>query len=195
MSHVYLICGSSGGKTSNAIGATIRSLAHGKNVLFIQFLKYYKKTGEYIFSEIWQEMRDGFKKEGFDEYIDSIGKLEFIQFGRDGWIGLKNIVPEDRDNCLRAKAYALDSIDLGKVDLLVLDEINLVAYLKLLTIKEIKDLIDYCRGKNVTVFMTGRCPDRELLEKLLDMVDIGNEIRCIKSPKDGTLINEEGIQW
>ena len=146
-------------------------MGHGQNVLIIQFLKWQKNTGEYLYQ----------RKEPL---------LEVIQFGREGWKGLKNITKEDRHNSLRGLTFALDTVKKGKLGLLILDEINLAVHLNLLSLEEVKNLLSLCRITNTNVIMTGRHASKDLIE----MSDIANEIKCIKSPKNG-FICEEGIQW
>ena len=46
----YLITGNGGGKTTSSLGVVMRSLAHNKKVLMIQFLKWKRDTGEMLFN-------------------------------------------------------------------------------------------------------------------------------------------------
>ena len=46
---IYLYTGEGAGKTTNALGLALRCLGHGYKVVIIQFLKWWKKTGEYKF--------------------------------------------------------------------------------------------------------------------------------------------------
>jgi ATP:corrinoid adenosyltransferase len=45
--HIYLYTGTGGGKTTNALGLALRSTGHKRKVVIIQFLKWWKNTGEY----------------------------------------------------------------------------------------------------------------------------------------------------
>jgi len=47
MGYIYLYTGSGGGKTTNALGLALRSVGHGHKVVIIQFMKWWKNTGEY----------------------------------------------------------------------------------------------------------------------------------------------------
>ena len=68
MGHVYLYYGTGGGKTIASLGLALRSLGHGHRVIIIQFLKHWKKTGEYRAAK-------------------TLGPLyEIRQFGKPGWI-------------------------------------------------------------------------------------------------------------
>ena len=46
---IYLYTGNGAGKTTNSLGIAMRMIAHEKNVLMIQFLKWNKNTGEFDF--------------------------------------------------------------------------------------------------------------------------------------------------
>ena len=80
MGYIYLYTRTGGGKTANALGLALRSVGHGRKVVIIQFLKWWKNTGEYKIRH---------KLEPF---------YEIYLFGRDGWIGLDNLGKEDKKN-------------------------------------------------------------------------------------------------
>jgi len=88
MGYVYLYTGTGGGKTTNALGAALRSVGHGHRVVIIQFMKWWKNTGEY---RIRRRLRPYY---------------EIYQFGRKGWVGLKNLDRRDRDLARRALEFA-----------------------------------------------------------------------------------------
>jgi cob(I)alamin adenosyltransferase len=179
MGYIYLYTGDGAGKTTNALGLALRMLGHNKNVVIIQFLKWKEDTGEMLFKHP-------------NYYIK--------QFGRKGWKGLKNITDEDgrlvneglrfMQLCLINKHQPF-SQDIPKVDLLILDEINLAAHLGLVDEKE---LIMVLRGwlnifKNLNIIMTGRYATA----KLINAVDFVNEVVSTKAPKD--MVCDEGIQY
>ena len=47
LGYIYLYTGTGGGKTTNALGLALRSVGHGHKVVIIQFMKWWKNTGEY----------------------------------------------------------------------------------------------------------------------------------------------------
>jgi cob(I)alamin adenosyltransferase len=47
MGYIYLYTGTGGGKTANALGLALRTVGHRRNVLIIQFMKWWKDTGKY----------------------------------------------------------------------------------------------------------------------------------------------------
>jgi ATP:corrinoid adenosyltransferase len=78
MGYIYLYTGIGRSKTANALGLALRSVGHGHKVVIIQFLKWWKNTGEYKILH---------KLEAF---------YEIYLFNREGWIGLDNLNEEDR---------------------------------------------------------------------------------------------------
>ncbi len=166
---VYLYTGEGAGKTVNALGLALRSLGHGKKVVIIQFLKWWKNTGEYKFRKHMPE------------------NYEIYQFGRKGWVGLKNLGDKDRQLCRKALNLAEKKAK-EKPHLLVLDEVNLALDCKLLNVG---DVIDFLRKVPIetNVVLTGRRAPKELIE----FSDFVNEIVGIKQPKE--VLTVMGIQY
>jgi cob(I)alamin adenosyltransferase len=88
MGHVYLYTGTGAGKTANALGLALRSVGHKRRVIIIQFLKWWKNTGEY-------QIRNMLKP-----------YYEIHQFGRKGWVGLANLDEEDKKLAHKALNFA-----------------------------------------------------------------------------------------
>lgn len=166
---IYLWTGNGWGKTTSAIGAAVRVLGHNKKVVFVQFMKGRKDIGEY-------KMRT------------KLGKnFEMKQFGRKGWVNLKN--PSDRDRKLAKKGleFARKKAQ-EKPFLLVLDEINVAVAAKLLDEKEVIGFLDEIPA-SVNVYLTGRwATDR--LKKKAGWVNI---IVPTKGPK--RMKGEKGIDY
>jgi len=166
---VYLYTGEGAGKTTNALGLALRCLGHGYKVVIIQFLKWWKNTGEYKF-----------RKKMPDNY-------EIYQFGRRGWIGLTNLTEKDRQLCRRALNMAKKKTK-EKPRLLVLDEINLALNCKLLTVNEVIEFLKTV-PKETNVVLTGRRAPK----KLIEFADFVNEIIDIKHPEE--IPTDKGIQY
>ena len=169
MGYTYLYTGNGAGKTCNALGLALRSIGHNKKVVIIQFLKWWKNTGEY-------KVRTKLKP-----------YYEIYQFGRKGWIGLNNLNKEDKYLAERGLKFA-DKILKKKPDLLVLDEINLTVSCGLLKTDKVLELLDKI-PKKTTVVLTGRNAPKELVKK----ADFVNEIRDLKHPRK--IPTTKGIQY
>ena len=183
MGYIYLYSGNGGGKTANALGLALRSVGHKKRVVIIQFLKWKKDVGEWLI------------KDQLKPYY------EIYQFGREVWLGEKDMVAEfgeekfnieavkNEDKTLAKRALDLAGEILSKKPhLLVLDEINLATEWKLLKVKDVLSLLDRV-PEETTVVLTGRLAPKELV----DRADFVNEIKEVKMPK--RFKPTEGIQY
>jgi len=170
MGYVYLYTGTGAGKTTNALGLALRSIGHKHKVVIIQFLKWWKNTGEYKI----QKMLTPY--------------YEIYQFGRKGWHGLDNLDKRDKKLAYKALRFAEKILKEKKPHLLVLDEINLALYCKLLDVKEVLKLLDKV-PKKTDVVLTGRFAPKELI----DRADFVNEIVDIKHLKE--MVATKGIQY
>ncbi len=160
MGYIYLYTGTGGGKTTNALGLALRCIGHNLSVVIIQFMKWWKEIGEIKIKE-------------------KLGSLyEIYQFGRKGWIGLGNLTDEDRKLAEEGLEFARKIVKEKKPFLLVLDEINLAVYCKLLEVDDVLKFLDEI-PEETHVVLTGRFAPRELIER----ADIVNEIVEIKAPK------------
>lgn len=170
MGYVYLYTGTGAGKTTNALGLALRSIGHKRKVVIIQFLKWWKKTGEY---KIRKKLAPYYK---------------IYQFGRKGWIGLKNLDKRDKKLAEKALEFAKEVVRKEKPHLLVLDEINLAIYCKLLDVDEVIDFLNKI-PKRTDVVLTGRYAHRKLKRR----ADFVNEIIDRKHPK--RIPTTKGIQY
>lgn len=166
---VYLYTGEGAGKTTNALGLALRCLGHGYRVVIVQFLKWWKRTGEYKFREKFPS------------------QYQICQFGRKGWIGLDNLDERDRELAREGLEFA-KNIAKTKPRLLVLDEINLAIHCKLLDVDEV---IEFLKAvpKQTSVVLTGRYAPKELIK----FADFVNEIQDLKHPKEIPTV--KGIQY
>jgi len=170
MGYVYLYTGTGGGKTTNALGLALRSVGHRHKVVIIQFMKWWKNTGEYKV------------RKTLEPYY------EIYQFGRKGWIGLGNLGEEDKRLAEEGLEFAKKIVKEKKPHLLVLDEINLAVHCRLLDSSEVLNLLGKI-PKKTDVVLTGRCAPKELM----DRADFVNEVRDIKHPKK--IPTTKGIQF
>lgn len=170
MGYVYLYTGMGAGKTTNALGLALRSVGHKRKVVIIQFLKWWKNTGEYKIRKMLAPY------------------YEIYQFGRKGWHGLSNLGEEDKELAHKALKFAEKIVKQKKPRLLVLDEVNLALHCKLLTVKEVLKFLDKM-PKKTDVVLTGRFAPIELVKR----AEFVNEIIAIKYPKE--MVTTRGIQY
>jgi cob(I)alamin adenosyltransferase len=170
MGYVYLYTGTGAGKTANALGLALRSVGHKRKVVIIQFLKWWKNTGEYKIRNLLSPY------------------YEIYQFGRKGWHGLGNLDDEDKRLVKKGLKFAEKIVKEKRPDLLILDEINLVLYCKLLDVKEVLQFLDEI-PKKTDVVLTGRYAPQELVER----AEFVNEVIGVKYPKE--MVTTKGIQY
>jgi len=170
MGYVYLYTGMGAGKTTNALGLALRSVGHKRKVVIIQFLKWWKNTGEYKIRKMLAPY------------------YEIHQFGRKGWHGLSNLGEEDKELAHKALKFAEKIVKEKKPHLLVLDEVDLALHCKLLDVKEVLKFLDKMPRKT-DVVLTGRFAPIELVKR----ADFVNEIIAIKYPEE--MVTTRGIQY
>ncbi|MBI5078554.1 cob(I)yrinic acid a,c-diamide adenosyltransferase [Candidatus Saganbacteria bacterium] len=115
--------------------------------------------------------------------------LQIHQFGRKGFVNLKN--PSDEDKALAQKgfAFAREALRL-KPKLLILDEINLAVAAGLLSEKEV---IAFLRGipGSIDVVLTGRHASKRLY-RIADGVSV---IKKVKHVFDRGILARKGIEY
>lgn len=173
MGYRYLYTGDGGGKTTNALGLALRSIGHKHKVLMVQLMKWNTDTGEYKAQFM----------EGIKDY------LIVKQYGRKGWHGFNSLTREDRKRTQKALLETWRYLSDNKVNLLILDEVNLAVFCKLLTVDEVKQFLNNI-PQTINVIMTGRNASPELIQ----LADFVNEIIVIKVP-EGDMVCDEGIQY
>jgi len=153
--YVQVYTGNGKGKTTAAIGLSVRAAGAGLNVFIAQFIK----MGEY--SEI----------KSLKKFSD---RITIKQFGRGKFI---KGAPSEEDmeaaqKGLHAVRVALLS---GKYDIIVLEEGNVAASIGLLSTDDIIHLIDR-KPEHVEIVITGRNASQEIIDK----ADLVTEMKDIK---------------
>jgi cob(I)alamin adenosyltransferase len=151
--HVYT--GDGKGKTTAALGLSIRAAGAGLRVFIAQFIK----ADEY--SEIKALKR-------FSDLIT------VEQFGLGGFIG-GNPSSGDIKAAQKGVARVKDIISLGKYDVVVLDEANIAVKYKLFSEQDLLDIID-AKSKNLELVITGRGASPRIIEK----ADLVTEMNPVK---------------
>ena len=163
--HVYT--GDGKGKTTAAFGLAVRALCAGQSVYIGQFVKSmrYNET----------------KVEGIFD------RMRIEQLGRGCFIG-HDPEPADvgmaREGLARCRALLVS----GEYDLVILDELTIALYYRLLTVDEVLDALR-ARHPSVEVVVTGRYAPQELV----DEADLVTEMREVKHYYTQGVLSREGI--
>ncbi len=155
--YIQIYTGNGKGKTTAAVGQLIRAAGHGLRCCLIQFMK------DYPYGEI----------QALKRYSELIA---IHRFGNDAFV-LKKQAPDkgDLQTAGEGLAFASEIVSSEKYDIVVLDEICVAIYFKLVTTGQVLDLLDH-RSPAVELILTGRyCPD-ELIERA-DLVTEMKEVR------------------
>jgi cob(I)alamin adenosyltransferase len=166
----YLYTGTWAGKTANALGLAFHCVGHNRKVIIVQFLKWWKNTGEYKIRRVLAPY------------------YEIYQFGRKGWIGLSNLNEEDRRMAKNALRFAYKIVKQEKPHLLVLDEINLALHCNLLDLQEVLEFLEKTPKKTDAVLTERYAP-----EGLVEKMDFVNEIIDKKYPPE--TVTTKGILY
>lgn len=153
--YIQIYTGNGKGKTTAAIGLTLRAVGAGKKVFFAQFVK-----GQ-VYSEI----------KALQQYAPAV---VVKQYGLDCFI-VKQPKQEDIDVARRGLQEVSEVIISGQYDVVVLDEANIAIFYSLFSANE---LIDVLKRKPVEteIIITGRYAVPELIE-IADLVTEMQEIK------------------
>lgn len=188
---IQVYTGNSKGKTTAALGLSIRAIGHGYKVAFLQLMKgsnYYgelvtlKRLSEDIFHKQFGRPcpHSGDIKEGTGKCI-GCGNC-FIRKGDD--------ITDDRKEALQALEFIKEQMHSGKFDIMVLDEILNCIYFDLLTEQEVLDLLNQKPDK-LEVILTGRNASKGII----DRADLVTNMEMIKHPYEKGIMARRGIEY
>ena len=168
MAIVHVYTGNGGGKTTAALGVSMRALGHGKRVVFVQFMKG-RQTGEFLIKN---------RLPGF----------EIKQFGRKDFIDLDKPLEEDIALAEKGLEFVRRSLE-NPPFLLVLDELNLAISCGLVKVHDVLELLENIPPE-LHVIVTGRNAPKEMTER----ADFVTELSDTKSPEEAYPARE-GIEY
>lgn len=182
--HVYT--GEGKGKTTTALGISVRALGHGLNVMFIQFLKGGAHIGELSIAENYKNFR-----------IKQFGKIcPYSDKMRKGLIDCGNCrdclmsYDEDIKMAKDALEYSKKAVKSGDYDIVVLDEINVAMARKLVSTREVLKMLKK-KKPHTEVILTGRYAPKGIIKA----ADIVTELKEIKHPMRKGVIGRYGIEY
>jgi len=171
---VMIYTGDGKGKTTAALGMALRAAGHGKKTLIVQFIKSFKRYGELKFV----------KKFDCGIEIKTLGK---------GYVGIKGDrfpLKEHKKAAGEALEFAREQILSRKYDIVVLDEIHIALNKKLVSIKQVIELIRM-KPPDLHLVLTGRGAPQELFQH----ADLISEVKQIKHPFQKGVLAQKGIEF
>jgi cob(I)alamin adenosyltransferase len=168
---VQVYTGNGKGKTSAAFGAALRAVGQGLKVYIIQFIK-----GGFDYGELHS--------------VKHLPNLKLTAFGRGRFIIEATPPKEDVQKAQEGFELAEKVVSSGEYDIVVLDEINVVMHLRMISVDEIVKLIKN-RPKHVELILTGRNAPSQIIE----IADLVTEMKEIKHPYAKGIPSRKGIEY
>ena len=168
---VQIYTGSGKGKTTAALGLSLRAAGNKMRVYFAQFLKS-TASGE----------------EAAIQLLAPYVTLE--KFGTPGWVLEVGGTPEQRAAAAAGLASAKRALTGGTYDIVVLDELNVAVGLELIGLDQVLDLIDH-RPPQVELVITGR----QVPQAIIDRADLVTEMREVRHPYHQGVPARVGIEF
>ncbi len=168
---LLVFTGNGKGKTTAAIGMTMRAVGHDFQVCFLQFIKGSWKYGEMeVFARFKDNINFAVLGRGFTSKSDDLEKDK--EMARQGWE--------------RAKREILS----GKYQLVVLDEFTYLLSYGVLDKDEVLKFLTE-KPKDLHLIITGR----GALPELIELADLVTEMKPVKHPfKDG-VVAQRGVEF
>lgn len=153
---IQVYTGNGKGKTTAALGLSLRALGRGMRVCFFQFIKGGGPYGEQLLAE----------RLGPD--------FDIVQTGRPGWV---NTIDITEDRCLAQEAFqlAMQKLVTGDYDLFVCDEILGAVGFGLIDLDQVIELMRL-KPEQVELVLTGR----NAPEQIVQTADLVTEMKEIK---------------
>lgn len=170
---VIVYTGEGKGKTTAALGLTLRAVGYKKRVLIIQFGK------SWFSGEV-----EGVKKLG--------SSVKLIQGGK-GFVkimGDKLPLKEHKKAAQETFERLLQEVVSGKWDLVIADEIVGAVAGNLLDVNQVLDLIDK-KPENIDLVLTGH----HAHPKIVEQADLVTEMVSIKHPFERGILAKKGIDF
>lgn len=169
--HVYT--GDGKGKTTAAFGLALRAVGNGLSVSIIQFMKALSpESGEIVAIKEFENVK--VKRYG--------GNL--LSKGHPPLEDIKSETAKGIDEALQiAKDRACD--------LLILDEINVAVFMRLVDVGEALKIVNLCKNNFIELVMTGRNAPQEFM----DIADYVTEFKMVKHPFKTGIAARRGIEF
>jgi cob(I)alamin adenosyltransferase len=167
---VQIYTGNGKGKTTAALGLSLRAAGRGLKVFIAQFVK------GMFYGEL--EALERFAPQitlhqyGRKCFIRDEPTEEDVRLAREGWQEIQNVLKSE------------------KCDLLILDEIGIAIHYRLISLEEVEELLR-SRPDSVELVLTGR----KIPEALYEQADLVTEMREIKHYYNAGVQARKGIEF
>lgn len=156
---VKIFYGDGEGKTTAAVGGAVKAVSQGKNVVIIQFLKGNQCHDSLIFHNLEPQIR-WFTFEKSDQFYEQLSEEE---------------KREEAVNIHNGMNFARKVLAIRDADVVILDEVLGLFDNQLITVEDIKQLVD-AMEEQAELVLTGRF----LPDGLLELADKVSHVQKVK---------------
>ena len=188
---VQVYTGDGKGKTTAALGLAFRAAGHELQVYIVQFMKGVSYSGEILSIP---RLAPYIKLKSFGR---GCARAAAIQGGFAKCIGCGScfVMPgkateEDLSTAKMAFDLAREVIMSDEYDLVILDEIINALHYNLVTVEQVRELIEK-KPAQVEIVMTGR----NVPQEIADLADLVTEMKMIKHPFEQGIESRWGIEY
>ncbi len=167
-----IFTGDGKGKTTAALGLALRPSGHGQKIFILQFLKSHRMTGERV-------------------ALQHLPGIEMMQAGLGFLPDPKApAFKEHQETAERALNLALDILNSGQYDMVILDEIGTALSKGVLSEDRVLEVVGQ-RNEKTHLVMTGR----GMSDRLMDQADTVTQMHCLKHGLQQGLKAQPGIEY
>lgn len=141
---ILVYTGNGKGKTTAALGLSMRALGHNQKVGFLQFMKGSKNYGEVKIASL-------------------LPNFTLVQTGQESFVSYENPDPIDIRMAQEGLVLARQWFAEDNFNLVVLDEILVAVAFKLISVEQVLELVQK-RPPHLDLLMTGRYAAPEIIE-------------------------------
>lgn len=167
--YIQVYTGNSKGKTTAALGLALRAAGAEHKVFIAQFIKK-GKTSEHKALERFKDL------------------IEIRQFGT-GFIRTEAQIPPAMKAASKGLMAVEEILKSGNYDVVILDEINVAIFKKLISLEDVLKLLD-SKPANVELVLTGRYADEQIIQR----ADLVTEMKEIKHYFNAGIRARKGIE-
>jgi cob(I)alamin adenosyltransferase len=166
---LVIFTGDGKGKTSAAVGTAVRASGRGKKVLFIQFVKSDRKSGE-------------------TDVLSGLKNITYKNFGQ-GFIFDHNIEVHKKA-AAEGFDFLKNQISAKAFEFYIIDELNVALHYNLLNTGEVLEYLNKVKN-DIFLIITGR----DAKDELIEAADTVTEMKKIKHVFDKGTQAAEGLDY
>lgn len=166
--YIQIYTGNGKGKTTCALGLSLRAICNGYSVFFGQFLK----------GQDYSELKA----------VESLQNFTIRQYGTVNFV-FNNPSEKDIQMAKEGLSDIKREMLTNNYDIIVMDEVNIAIHKNLITVDDVIDILKL-RPENTEMILTGRYAH----EKLIEIADLVTEMKEIKHYYTQGVMSRAGIE-